>query len=270
MKQIFTGNWRKEPTHMTIKRLAKKHNMPWIRARMAHLRSRNLQEMLFADLAGKIMEDVTYLDKGQLRPYKKECGCNKDTLVNSKCIFDEFPQKCRTRDTTYRLIFTPTGCFYDGKASVPIKKRILTQHLGDTQQAFRRREKFQKEMKELVKKSQITKRRGRKPLKEITNETDQQERSDDKEGKTKTPKTEQELAEQIKKLNWSEATRYLWKRALEQEKKQGYQFKTTGKMKEWLRKNIKVEMLYKQTVTSKMKTAGTKKCGLCTAERRII
>ena len=41
-------------------------------------------------------------------------------------------------------------------------------------------------------------------------------------------------------------------------------------MKEWLRKNIKVEVLYKQTVTSKMKTAGTKKCGLCTAEQRII
>ena len=41
-------------------------------------------------------------------------------------------------------------------------------------------------------------------------------------------------------------------------------------MKEWLRQNIKVELLYKQTVTSKLKTAGTKKCGLCAAERRII
>ena len=71
-------------------------------------------------------------------------------------------------------------------------------------------------------------------------------------------------------MNWSECTRYFWKKALEQEEKQGSQFKTTRQMKKWLRENIKVEALYKQTVTSKMKTAGTKKCGLCTAERRII
>ena len=86
-------------------------------------------------------------------------------------------------------------------------------------------------MKELVKKSQITKRRGRKPLKEITNETGSQKESDDKEGKEKSPKTKQELAEAIKKLNWSEITRYLWKKTLKQEEKQGSHFKTTGKMK---------------------------------------
>ena len=65
------GNWRTEATHKMIQRLAKKHNMPWLRVRMAHKRPRNLQEMLLADLAGKIIEDVTYLDKGKLKPYKK-------------------------------------------------------------------------------------------------------------------------------------------------------------------------------------------------------
>ena len=80
--QEFTGNWRKEATHKMIERLAKKHGMPWLRVRMAHKRTRNLHEMLLADLAGKIMENVTYLDKGKIVTYKKVCGCQSHTLVN--------------------------------------------------------------------------------------------------------------------------------------------------------------------------------------------
>ena len=181
--QAYTENWRYESTHRMLGRLAKKHNIRWLRIRMAYTRLRNLQEMLLADLAGKLMENVTYLDKGQTRPYKKVCGCQKNTLVNSECIFKDFPQNCRTRDCVYSVTWIPTGKIYDGKTSVPIKERVLTQHLGDTQKAFSRREQFQKKLKESKKKSQMPKKRGRKPLKEITNDTDLQKRPDDKEGK---------------------------------------------------------------------------------------
>ena len=35
----------------------------------------------------------------------------------------------------------------------------------------------------------------------------------------------------------------------------------------WVRRNIKTSILYKQSVTSRMKTAGKKFCSICLAER---
>ena len=83
----------------------------------------------------------------------------------------------------------------------------------------------------------------------------------------KMPKSPKELQEAYNKVSVTELTRYLWKQVEKREKEVDKRFKTTGEIYKWLRKNLEVDIVYTQSVTSKMKTAGTKKCSLCTAEK---
>ena len=64
----------------------------------------------------------------------------------------------------------------------------------------------------------------------------------------------------------SELTRSLWKRVEEHERVNG-SFKDKEEMYARVRRNIKTSIVYKQSVTSRMKTAGKKFCSLCLAER---
>ena len=63
----------------------------------------------------------------------------------------------------------------------------------------------------------------------------------------------------------STLTRYLWTQAEKQNSDKG--FESIDKMYKWVRKNLKVEILTKGNVSSRMKTARSKRCSLCLAER---
>ena len=76
----------------------------------------------------------------------------------------------------------------------------------------------------------------------------------------------EELEVAYNKIDCTELTRFLWKRVRIHEKQHG-RFKSKGEMYSWTRKNIKTEILYEQSVTSRMKTAGKEYCSLCMAER---
>jgi len=66
------------------------------------------------------------------------------------------------------------------------------------------------------------------------------------------------------KISCSELSRYIWSQAEKQN------FKTVGALNIWVRNNLKVEIVHRSSVSSVMKTAGSKKCGLCMAERTSI
>jgi hypothetical protein len=67
-----------------------------------------------------------------------------------------------------------------------------------------------------------------------------------------------------KKIACSELSKYIWSKAEKQN------FKTVGALNIWIRSNLKVEIVHRSSVSSVMKTAGSKKCGLCMAERTTI
>ena len=69
-------------------KLAKKYGLGWVRVRLAHKRFRNLKEMLLADCTSKVVENVKYFDKGQVKPYKKMCNCSKTTFIGGECAFN--------------------------------------------------------------------------------------------------------------------------------------------------------------------------------------
>ena len=88
----------------------------------------------------------------------------------------------------------------------------------------------------------------------------------EKRKKISTPKTLEELREGFNRIDCTELTRFLWKRIEINEKECG-KFKNIGEAYAWTRANLKTEILYEQSVTSKMRTAGKSYCSLCMAER---
>ena len=97
-------------------------------------------------------------------------------------------------------------------------------------------------------------------------EIDFEKRNKSKKKHVPTPTTLKELRMAYDKLDCTELTRFLWKRVENHEKSNG-KFKGTGEMYSWIRKKVKTEILYEQSVTSRMKTAGKEYCSLCMAER---
>ena len=58
--------------------------------------------------------------------------------------------------------------------------------------------------------------------------------------------------------------KYTWSKAEKQD------FKTVGVLIAWIRSNLKVEIVHRSSVSSVLKTAESKKCGLCMAVRTTI
>ena len=86
------------------------------------------------------------------------------------------------------------------------------------------------------------------------------------EKRSPNPKSIEELRDVYNKIDCTELTRFMWKRVEEHEGVNGT-FKQIGDMYSWIRTNMKTTIMYEQTVTSRMKTAGKKFCSLCMAER---
>ena len=167
--ESYSGDWRAIPTHVLATKLAKKYGLDWVRIRMSHKRFRNLKEMLLADCTSKVMENVKYFDKGQVKPYKKMCNCSKSTFVGGECAFKE---KCRTRDIIYSVVFTPTKMKYLGKTTNTLKHRVFTEHVTDLVKFWTLRKLHdQYQMKNQLKK----KEKGKKEKSKIglSSETDQ-------------------------------------------------------------------------------------------------
>ena len=68
-----------------------------------------------------------------------------------------------------------------------------------------------------------------------------------------------ELKNAYSKIHCSELTKFLWKQAETHEKSMGRLFSTENEMYQWVRSNLKISVLYKQSLSSRMKTSGTKK-----------
>ena len=74
------------------------------------------------------------------------------------------------------------------------------------------------------------------------------------------------MREGLNRFEFTELTRFLWKRIEINEIACG-EFKNIGEAYAWTRANLKTKILYEQSITSKMRTAGKSYCSLCMAER---
>ena len=105
-----------------VRKLIKKHNLPYLCIKMAHMRFSNLGEMLQADLQSKLMQGISD------REYEsRKCNCNAVNKVDGKCLFDG---KCREAMIVYEIKDKITGKSYIGKTQRYLKKRTA-EHIGD-------------------------------------------------------------------------------------------------------------------------------------------
>ena len=66
---------------------------------------------------------------------------------------------------------------------------------------------------------------------------------------------EQELQKTYDKVNQTEFTRFIWKKVQKHEKATK-EFKTNNEMCKWVRSNLKYEIIYKQSIHSRLASAG--------------
>ena len=84
------------------------------------------------------------------------------------------------------------------------------------------------------------------------------------------PTNPKELQIAYNKIHCSELTKLLWEEVEMHEKHVRKKFSKIDDMNKWVRSNLKVSVLYKQSLSSRMKTSGTKNCSLCKQERMHI
>ena len=77
------------------------------------------------------------------------------------------------------------------------------------------------------------------------------------------PKSNKDREDEAK-TSCTALTRYIWDKVEKQK------FETTGEMYIWVRNNLEVTIVHQGSVSSRMKTAGSKNCSLCMAERMTI
>ena len=88
--------------------------------------------------------------------------------------------------------------------------------------------------------------------------------------RSRLPTTLKELKIAYNKIQCAAITTFLWKQVEMHEKHvRKREFSKTDAY-QWVRSNLKVSVLYKQSLSSRMKTAGTKNCSLCKQERMKI
>ena len=82
----------------------------------------------------------------------------------------------------------------------------------------------------------------------------------------------EELQRAQNKIHASELTKFMWRQVEthEETEREGRLFETEGDVYKWVRSNLKISILYQQSLSSRMKTAGSKNCTLCKKEKLHI
>ena len=80
---------------------------------------------------------------------------------------------------------------------------------------------------------------------------------------------DQLLQKAYDKVNSTQFTRFIWKKVQKHEKA-NQEFKTNLEMYSWVRSNLRYKVLYKQSINSRLASAGKKSCALCMRERMCI
>jgi len=91
--------------------------------------------------------------------------------------------------------------------------------------------------------------------------------------KSKEPITSlEELQRAQNSIHASEITKFMWKQVEthEETERKGRLFETECEMYSWVRSNLKFSIMYQQSLSSRMKTAGSKNCTLCKKEKLLI
>ena len=106
-----------------IKNLVKKHDLPWLRFKMANSRFANLGELLEGDLSSKVMAGI--IDEEMV---DRPCNCNARSLrEDGTCAYGG---KCRKKMVIYGLTDRNTNKTYFGKTVQHLKERTQ-QHFKD-------------------------------------------------------------------------------------------------------------------------------------------
>ena len=116
-------NFWETPVGGMVKKLVKKHDVTWLRFKMANSRYPNLGEMLEADLSSKVMADI--VDANMV---DSPCNCNVRSLrSDGSCLYNG---DCRKKMVIYSLKNKKTNQTYIGKTVQHLKKRTQ-QHIKD-------------------------------------------------------------------------------------------------------------------------------------------
>ncbi len=117
-------NFWTTPVCGMIKQLVGKHNMTWLRFKMANSRFTNLGELLEGDLQKKVMAGI--FDEEMV---DERCNCNVlSKRMDGSCLYGG---NCRKKLTIYGLKDKNTNRTYYGKTVQHLKFRTK-QHFGDT------------------------------------------------------------------------------------------------------------------------------------------
>jgi hypothetical protein len=130
----WSGNWRTKPIHKTIKKLADRRGLKWLRARMVHKRHQNLKEMLLGDIQRKVSRGVVSAEY-EKKTRKKKCNCRSSHKVDGQCIYGE---ECETCSVVYKVTCLCCGDYYLGKTQNSMKLRCQ-KHYQDVGKFFDKR-----------------------------------------------------------------------------------------------------------------------------------
>ena len=291
------------PLVQTVKKLRNAFKLKWLRPRVVFSRHTNLQEKLLGDLRRKLLMGIEDADFGP-RP----CNCPRKFKVDGVCAYGDSKFTCRTAGCVYKITCKVPNCqcFYVGKSQRYTKTRIQ-EHIGEVTKLYNKHVLLPNSTMPPTAPSQQSKSTRSSTVSLATQSMSGRDCDDlmsqlsigglciptesepphppdnltiagapsdisDIDPPVATtppivnfptaPRTSANVENQQDKC--SALARHLFAHVKNQ------RFNTKAEVAGWCRSNISVDILWRSTTLSLVKTAGQKSCRLCATERLII